>query len=173
MIVSASARAGGFLLILPAAVAMLLLSHGPVSPAIEIRDLDDDGRLVRTISLDEAATFQLVFTHSMYGGAVSETYHVVQRSAVHLERSTVRTATGGAAEYYALYGNMRQDADGWVVEVPRLALARLLVRAEPTGSPFLRVGARELPLFDLLPRGHLAELRPVFATAPVAANARP
>lgn len=147
-------------LVLGAAVGLRPAAPG-AGLALEVRDLDDGARLVRTVPLDASGSFTLVFTHSMYGGAVAEAFRVVPEPAPRLQRSTVRTETGGAAEYYARSGNFRQDGDGWLVQAPRLEVDRLPLRVDRTGRPLLRVGDRDLPLLADVPDGHLVELRPV------------
>lgn len=147
-----------------AAVTVLGVVAGirrPPPPALDVRDLDAGGRLLGTIRLDERATFQLLFTHSMYGGDVAETYQVAWSgpAAPSLVRSTVRTTTGGAAEYYARYGNFRRDGDGWIVQTDPLQVPRLRLVVDKVGAPRVRVGERETPLLSLVPEGQLVELR--------------
>jgi hypothetical protein len=125
-----------------------------------VRDLDDGGRLVGRLDLGQSGTFTLAFTHSMYGGSVAETYRVVLPPAPHLERTTVRTEHGGAAEYYARYGNLYQVDGGWVVETPPLLLERLPLRVDQVGQPLLLTDSQQLSLLSVVPSGHLVELRP-------------
>ncbi|HEX2184977.1 MAG TPA: hypothetical protein VHN78_05680 [Chloroflexota bacterium] len=151
----------GLFLALAAAAGLALTNSLPIGPAVEVRDLDEGGRLLATVPLLAPGTFDLLFTHSMYGGEVVETYRVAGQPSPRLERSAVRTERSGAAEYYARYGDFRRGSEGWVLETERLELARLPLRVDRTGSPAIQVGARRLPLLGLVPDGHLAELRPV------------
>ena len=134
----------------------------PAPPALEIRDLDDGGRTAAWLPLAPDGFFTLAFTHSMYGGSVVETYQVVAEpgGAMRLQRSGVRAETGGAAEYYARYGNFREEAGAWVVEAPTLLLVQLPVRVDRTGDPRIQTAGRSLPLLDLVPDGHAIEIRP-------------
>jgi hypothetical protein len=156
----AAAPPPGLLLALAAAAGLVWVDSLPAGPAVEVRDLDDGGRLLATVLLEESGTFALVFTHSMYGGEVVETYQVARQPSPRLERSAVRTERSGAAEYYARYGDFRPGPEGWVLEMERLELARLPLRVDRTGSPAIQVGSRRLPLLGIIPDGHLAELRP-------------
>jgi hypothetical protein len=149
-----------FLLALAAVTGLALATSLPVGPAVEVRDLDDGNRLLGTVWLEQPGTFAVVFMHSMYGGEVVETYQVTRQPSPRLERSAVRTESGGAAEYYARYGEFRRGAEGWELETDRLELARLALRVDRTGKPSLQVGAHRLPLLGVVPDGHLAELRP-------------
>ncbi len=142
------------------AVGITLGSTASRQPAVEVRDLDDGGRVVGRVVLDPPGSFVLTFTHSMYGGSVAEAYRVVDGMPPRLERGAVRTETGGAAEYYALYGNTYRDGDTWVVEVPPLALPRLAVRVDQIGRPAIETDRRTVSLLGLVPEGHRAELRP-------------
>lgn len=154
-------------LLAAAGVAFALLgivaaSGGRQSPALDVRDPDGGGRLLATIELGEPARFTLLFTHSMYGGDVAETYQLVRSgpAAPSLLRSTVRTAAGGAADYYARYGNVRRDGAGWIVEASPLALPRLRLVVDRVGAPRLQVGEREVPLLSIVGDGQIVELRP-------------
>jgi hypothetical protein len=141
-------------------VTLVLLAPLPAGSTVEVRDLDDGGRLVRTLDLGESGAFTLRFTHSMYGGSVDETYRVMLSPSPGLERTTVRTEHGGAAEYYARYGNLYQVADGWVVESPPMQLDRLPLRVDQVGQPLLTTDMEQVSLLSLVPDGHLIELRP-------------
>lgn len=149
-------------------LALLLVSAAPeiarppiaAGGTLEILDLDRGGGLAGRLALDAAGTFTLVFTHSMYGGAVAERYEVVGEPAPGLRRTTIRAETAGAAEYYAYYGNFRRDGDGWLVEAAPLHLASLPLRVDRVGSPLVRSGAAQLSLLEIVPNGHLVELRP-------------
>ncbi len=139
------------------------LAVGPLRPAIEVRDWDDDGRVVQTMSLEDGGTFSLQFTHSMYGGTVTERFRVLEPDAGAFERSTVQTENGGAAEYYAPLGNFhREGAATWSVDVDPMRLPQLLVSAQQIGNPTIVSGNNRLALDSILPEGHVAELVPVY-----------
>jgi hypothetical protein len=136
-------------------VALVLLTAcAPAPKVLEIRDLDAGGPVIRRLALGNGE-FRLEFTHSMYGGWVSETYLTSRE----LTRTGVRTQNPGAAEYYALYGNLRRLEGEWVVDVAPLQLARLPVRVDRTGRPALILAGQRVELLELVPDGHLAELR--------------
>jgi hypothetical protein len=146
--------------VLTVIATLALLAPSPAEPTVEVRDLDDGGRLVGTLDLGASGGFTLRFTHSMYGGSVDETYRVVPPPGPRLERTTVRTEHGGAAEYYARYGNMYQVAGGWIVESPPMRLERLPLRVDQVGQPLLVTDTEVVSLLSLVPDGHLVELRP-------------
>jgi hypothetical protein len=136
-------------------VALVLLTAcAPAPKVLEIRDLDAGEQVVRRLPLRDGG-FRLEFTHSMYGGWVSEAYLASRQ----LTRTGVRTQHAGAAEYYALYGNLRRLDGGWVVDVIPLQLSRLPVRVDQTGRPALILGGQRVELLELVRDGHLAELR--------------
>jgi hypothetical protein len=130
------------------------------APSLAIRDLDDGGRIIHALSLGSSERFILRFTHSMYGGAVLETYAIAGNPGPTLERSIIRTDSGGAAEYYAYYGNFRRDGRGWIVEAPPLRLSSVMIRVDLTGDPAIHLDDQVVRLLDLVPDGHLVELRP-------------
>lgn len=128
--------------------------------ALELMDPAAGGRLLATLPLPDGA-FTLVFTHSMYGGRVSERYRVdLTDRQPRLVRSIIRTDNGGAAEYYARYGNLRQDAVGWRLDGPELVLPSLRLRVDRVGEPRLEADGRTFVLLDLLPDGGTVLLQP-------------
>jgi hypothetical protein len=132
---------------------LLSLACAP-TPGVELRDLDADARLVARLASTDV--FRLEFTHSMYGGWVREAYHL---AGARLRRTSVTAQRAGAAEYYALYGNLRRNGEEWIVEVPPLDLERLRVRVDATGQPALVSGAERLELLSVVPDGHVVEVR--------------
>ncbi len=138
-------------------LAMSLAVAGCRAPAriLEIRDLDAAEGVMDRLPVGAQGLLELTFTHSMYGGWVAESYAV----GPELRRIAVRTEMAAAAEYYARYGNTRPVADGWLVEVAPLALARLLIRVDRVGDPALSVAGRRVALLSLVPDGHLVEVR--------------
>lgn len=177
------------LLVLGGAAATGLLAGTAAQPqaALDVRDLDGAGRRVAVLPLGVEGRFVLTFTHSMYGGMVAETFRVVG-APPRLVRESVRTETGGAADYYGLYGNVRREGAGWVVDVPPLEVSRLVVQVDAIGRPRLLPGvspacpwcpaaaveappgsthapASELSLLGLVPAGHRLELQPAILAA--------
>lgn len=166
----------GFAVVVGAALLLggsaLAWGRGSGTVALQVRDADEGGRVVQTVRIGEGEPFRIRFTHSMYGGSVWETYRIVAGvDGLMLERLGVRTERGGAAEYYALYGNMRQDAGGWVVDVPPLLLPRLPLRVDRVGAPDLEADGGTLRLLSALPEGHLALIEPAVIAWPFRAEA--
>jgi len=133
----------------------ILLGCSPAKPAVEVRDVDDGGRVVQRLTTDSSGTFRLLFTHSMYGGTVSETYRVDGGT---LERSEVRTENGGAAEYYAPLGNFHQEGADWVVDAGVMRLPRLYLSVTPIGKQAIAAGNTRIELGAIMAEGHIAEL---------------
>jgi hypothetical protein len=143
-----------------ATLAALLLACAPArETSLEIRDLDDGHRVVARLVIPRDTTFDLEFTHSMYGGWVSERYQLTADQSPALMRTTIRTQNGGAAEYYARYGNFRETDSQWQVDVLPLQLTQLIVRIDGVGRPRVRLPDREIELLALVPSGHRVELR--------------
>jgi hypothetical protein len=147
------------------ALGTLLARAAPETVAVRILDRNT-GRVVGTVAVDSRGEFRLVFTHSMYGGTVAETYQVYRDpsekdAAPLLRRSMVRTERGGAAEYYARSGNFSQDGGGWIVDAPPLTLSSLQIRVDGTGQPEIIGGQERVALLSLVADGRVVELRPV------------
>jgi hypothetical protein len=106
----------------------------------------DAGTLAcRRLGRDDIVT--LVFTHSMYGGEVRETWRVDGGSLV---RERFETDNAAAAEYYATDGGYRRVASGYEVEAPPLRIDALPFRIDQVGDHRLRVAGEEIPLADMV-----------------------
>jgi hypothetical protein len=142
--------------------APALLPAPAATPAfLELRDLDEPTRPAVRLPLGHSGAFALAFSHSMYGGRVTEEYRLAGGAPPRLLRTAIRTENAGAAEYYARYGEFAPEGAGWRVAAPPLSLADLVLRVDRTGRPALRTGAATLPLLDLVADGHRLRLRPL------------
>lgn len=79
----------------------------------------------------------LVFTHSMYGGEVRETW---LPDGDRLTRTGITTDLAAAAEYYATDGDVERTETGFVVQAPPLTVAEFTVRIDQIGNHRLRIG---------------------------------
>jgi hypothetical protein len=135
---------------------LLVLSIGCGPPTVlEVRDVDDARAVVHRVPVPPDGVLTFEFTHSIYGGRVTEDYRLTNG----LRRMAVRTQTAGAADYYGHYGNVRRAEDGWIVDVAALDLDRLVIRVDDVGQPVLDVAGNRLALLELVPVGHRVELR--------------
>jgi hypothetical protein len=122
-----------------AVVGMLLL---PVSVA-RVVTADGDTLACRRLGRGDAVT--LVFTHSMYGGEVRETWRVDGGT---MARQRIVTDNAAAAEYYATDGETRPVAGGYEVIAPPLRVRALPFRIDQVGRHRLRIGDGEISLAD-------------------------
>ena len=129
-------------------VALALLLAGPAvtatSPAIRATDAAT-GRVILCRPFPGTGEATLVFTHSMYGGAVAETFAPTRDSR--LRRVAITTANAAAAEYYAYDGAVTAVGDRYRVDAPAAAFAEIAVRVDRVGGHRLRVGG---DAFDLV-----------------------
>ncbi|HEX6513720.1 MAG TPA: hypothetical protein VF157_15560, partial [Chloroflexota bacterium] len=133
----------------------MLLTIAPARHVLEIRDPDHGHALLQSLPTDASGSFVLSFTHSMYGGRVTEQYYMLNGA---LERTTVETETGGAAEYYAPLGNFHRAGSHWVVDVEPMVLPNLYVSVTPIGHQAIEAGGVRVDLGAIVPSGHTAEL---------------
>ncbi len=132
---------------LPAAILVVTALLGmSLQPVTRLAVTTDDGRALvcRPITTGDAVT--LVFTHSMYGGGVRESWGVVDDRLV---RTGIETDRAAAAEYYATDGGVERTSGGFAVISPPLTVDALIVRVDQVGRHRLRVsGADEISLAD-------------------------
>jgi hypothetical protein len=97
-----------------------------------------------------SGTLRLVFTNSLYGGAVVEAYVPGGEDGV-LLRTGVRTERAAAAEYYAYDGRVAV-VDGWhEVEVTPMPIPAVVVRVDRIGDHRLRIDGEQIRLLSLVP----------------------
>ncbi|HEV2127074.1 MAG TPA: DUF1850 domain-containing protein [Thermomicrobiales bacterium] len=132
---------------LPAAtlVAMALLGIA-LQPATRLTVTTDDGRVLVCEQMAPGDTVTLVFTHSMYGVEVRESWRVVNGRLV---RTGIETDRAAAAEYYATDGAVERTDGGFAVISPPLTVDALVVRVDQIGRHRLRSdGTDEISLAD-------------------------
>lgn len=89
----------------------------------------------------------LVFTNSMFGGDVRETFDVSDGSLV---RSSFVTENAASAEYYAWNAAIEATGDGFEVILPPARFASIPVLIDDVGNYRLVVGDRETDLSALV-----------------------
>ncbi len=139
-------RIGGWLLLAITGIG-LMLAMSLLQPVTWVEAVADNGARLACARVDDTTPISLRFTHSMYGGAVTETYRV--RDGL-LQRQRMVTENAAAAEYYATDGAVRTVPDGYEVIAPPFATDRLAVRVDQRGDHHLTIGAAEWPLYDQL-----------------------
>lgn len=134
--------AGRWLLATLAAVALL---GALLQPVAVLRVVTRDGEVLACRRMGRGETATLVFTHSMYGGEVRETWRVDGDA---LARVRIETDNAAAAEYYATDGETRRVAGGYEVISPPLRAEALPFRIDQIGRHRLRIGDEEISLAD-------------------------
>lgn len=136
-----------------AGVVVVLLAFALVpSRLIEARDVSSGD----VLGCGQAMTLR--FTHSMFGGDVSETYRA---SPSGVERMRLVTELAAAAEYYVWTEEVERVEDGFEVRVTPQAFDEIVILVDKTGSPNLIVGDadRVLDLRALVGDGGRVRLR--------------
>ena len=121
--------------------------------AVETRD--ENAIVCRRV--DRGSTVTLVFTHSMYGGEVRETWRVDGDS---LDRVRIVTDNAAAAEYYATDGRIRRVGGGFEVIVPPARIDRLPFRIDHIGNHRLRFDGEDISLAHGIDGSAGADLTP-------------
>jgi len=130
---------------LVAALAVIALVGVSLQPVTVLTMVADDGSALACRRMQPDSMMTLVFTHSMYGGEVRETWLV---DGSMLERVRIETDSAAAAEYYAFDGRVEWSEGGFEVIAPPLAVEALPVRVDQIGQHRLRFGADEVSLAD-------------------------
>lgn len=132
-------------------LALTVLSL-PTAPVVTATDLTD-GRVILCASSQPVT---LVFTHSMYGGDVEETF--VPHQDGRIIRIKMTTANEAAAEYYAYVAPVVREGDRFRVDVPPAAYDEVIVRVDDVGRHRLRVADQEIDLLAAAGNGHRVKL---------------
>lgn len=128
-----------------AALAAIVLVGLALQPVTLLRVTAENGTSLLCRRVTSGSTVTLVFTHSMYGGGVRETWRI-EGSA--LDRVRIETDNAAAAEYYASDGRVERTDTGFEVIAPPLLTESLVVRIDQIGRHRLRVGGEEIALSD-------------------------
>lgn len=104
----------------------------------------------------------LTFTHSMYGGDVTESWRVAGDL---LERVDILTDNAAAAEYYAWDGRVEHAGDRFRVVTAPLQEPALVVRVDRIGQHRLMIGEETLDLVSIIDGSAQVRIEPVSAPA--------
>jgi hypothetical protein len=116
-----------------------------LQPVSVLRVITNDGDVLACRRMGRGDAVTLVFTHSMYGGEVRETWRV---DGDVLVRVDIVTDNAAAAEYYATDGETRRVPGGFEVVAPPLRAETLPFRIDQIGDHRLRFGDEEISLAD-------------------------
>jgi hypothetical protein len=132
------------------AIALLGLTLPGISrqPALSLTATTDTGMTLVCERVQPGTLVTLTFTHSMYGGDVSETYAAAPDGT--LARRRIVTANAAAAEYYATDGRVDRTGTGYEVIAPPFTTRELVIRADARGDHRLTVGGETRSLAALL-----------------------
>lgn len=136
-----------------ATVVMLGATFSPVR-MIAVTTAEASAIVCHPIGRDAPVT--LVFTHSMYGGDVRETY--VATSGDRLIRTGIVTDNAAAAEYYATDGRIVRTNAGFQLLVPERTFDHLVFRIDDIGKHRLVVDGDTIALTDGSERSQRARL---------------
>ncbi|MGH2562181.1 MAG: hypothetical protein ACRDJH_24235 [Thermomicrobiales bacterium] len=110
----------------------------------------------RVILCAPAQPITLLFTHSMYGGDVEETF--VPRPDGRITRIEMTTANEAAAEYYAYTAPVIRDGDRFRLDIPPAAFEEVIVRVDAVGRHRLKVAGTEIDLLEATGDKHRVKL---------------
>ncbi len=102
----------------------------------------------------------LIYTHSMFGGDVRETFVA---SGEMLRRVEFTTANGAAADYYAFTASVSRVGDRFLVDVPPAEYAEIVVRIDDVGRHRLVIGEETIDLLEASGQAHRVRLDVVFS----------
>jgi len=126
-----------------ALLAVMSVAGLLAQPSLAVRVTTGDGQRLACNRVAPGTEVILAFTHSMYGGDVTETWQV-ERSGLH--RVSMVTDNAAAAEYYAWDGRIVRQGDRFEVTTDPLAIEQLVVRVDQIGRHRLTIGNHDLTL---------------------------
>jgi len=103
-------------------LAAVMLAGIMFAPVTLVRVADRHGTVLLCARTPASSPLTLTFTHSMYGGDVSETYVA---SGGDLRRTGIQTDNAAAAEYYARDGAVGAVDGGYQLLVPEVTVPML------------------------------------------------
>jgi hypothetical protein len=127
-------------------LATVLMLGTVLSPSQMIAVTTADGEPLVCQPIGRDSTVTLIFTHSMYGGDVRETYRVAPGNR--LRRTSIVTANAAAAEYYATDGRVARTDEGYRLLLPERTFDNLVFRIDSVGKHRLVVDGDTIALAD-------------------------
>lgn len=143
-------------------LATVLMLGSALSPSqmIAVTTTDNESIVCRSIGRD--STITLVFTHSMYGGNVRETYAAAPGNR--LRRTSIVTDNAASAEYYATDGRITRIDGGYMLLLPERTFDELTFRIDDIGKHRLIVDGDLIALTDGSSRSRQARLAVIPST---------
>ncbi len=126
-----------------AALMVTSMVIAAAGPTLIVRD-ETAGRDVICLPLSSTSQVAYSFTHSMYGGDVTEEF--VLAGTDRLRRTSFSTANEAAAEYYAYETNVVPIDGRFVVDVPIVEFSEIVVRVDTIGAHRLRLNDSTIDL---------------------------
>lgn len=126
-----------------------------------VRLVQEDGTILvceRTAPDDRVI---LTFTHSMYGGDVTEIWTTTEHG---LDRQQMLTDNAAAAEYYAWDGRVERSGDRFLVVTQPLHEDVLVVRVDQIGRHRLTIGDEAFDLAAMVGSTAQVSIEPVSAS---------
>jgi hypothetical protein len=130
-----------------AVIVIITLAGAMLFPVTIVRVESGDGEPITCRQLASGETIGVSFTHSMYGGLVTETWQATESTLVRVRMVTENAA---AAEYYAWDGRIEPVTDGYEVIAPPAQITELRVMVDDIGNHHLHIGSHTWPLASLL-----------------------
>ena len=129
-------------------VAVVVLLGSAMAPVSLVYIEGPDGASLVCGRVSNSTTIALTFTHSMYGGDVTEFYLVADGDG--LIRTMILTDNAAAAEYYAWDGAVREVDDRFEVIVPDQLFGPLAVRVDAIGNHRLGIDGKLFSLAEIV-----------------------
>lgn len=136
------------------ATALMLGSALSPGQLIAVTTEGNEPLVCRPVGRDSTVT--LVFTHSMYGGDVRETY--VAAPGNQLRRTGIVTDNAASAEYYATDGRISRIDGDYLLLQPEQTFDELIFRVDDIGKHRLIVDGDTITLADESGRSRQARL---------------
>jgi hypothetical protein len=153
-----SATTTALLLVVVAIVSMVLTTSGTAVRVVR----GDDGSVLVCQRVAPGTRVDLTFTHSMYGGDVTEAWSV---SGDSLERVSILTDNAAAAEYYAWDSQVERSGDRFRVVTTPLQEPALVVRVDQIGQHRLMIENEIHDLWTTIGGTAQVRIEPVSAPA--------
>jgi len=129
-------------------VAVVVLLGSAMAPVSLVHVEGPDGASLVCRRVANTTTIALTFTHSMYGGDVTEMFAPAAGDG--LTRTTILADNAAAAEYYAWDGAVREVDGRYEVLVPDQVFGQLAVRVDRIGNHRLAIDGETYSLVSMV-----------------------
>lgn len=118
-------------------LAVVMTGGMLLTPVATVQLVTGDGEVLACQRVSPGTAVTLRFTHSMYGGDVTETWLA---DGDMLRRQSIVTDNAAAAEYYAWDGRVERHGDRFEVLAGPLSVAAIAVRVDQIGRHRISIG---------------------------------